>query len=48
MDDESKKLKISEEGYPVQPYGIEDNPHSIIDVADIVYVNPVNTGLSKC
>jgi carboxypeptidase C (cathepsin A) len=42
-----KRLKISEEGYPVQPYGVEDNPHSILDVADIVYVNPVNTGFSR-
>ncbi|WP_234568239.1 S10 family peptidase [Rhodohalobacter sp. 614A] len=42
-----KRLKISDEGYPVQPYGIEDNPHSILDVADIVYVNPVNTGFSR-
>ncbi|MDZ7772593.1 MAG: carboxypeptidase [Balneolaceae bacterium] len=42
-----KKLKISDEGFPVQPYGVEDNSHSIIDVADIVYVNPVNTGLSR-
>lgn len=42
-----KRLKISDEGYPVQPYGVEDNPHSIIDVADIVYVNPVNTGFSR-
>ncbi len=42
-----KRLKISDEGYPVQPYGIVDNPHSIIDVADIVYVDPVNTGFSR-
>jgi carboxypeptidase C (cathepsin A) len=42
-----KRLKISDEGYPVQPYGVEDNPHSIIDVADIVYVNPVNVGFSR-
>ncbi|WP_103664412.1 S10 family peptidase [Gracilimonas amylolytica] len=42
-----KRLKISDEGYPIQPYGVEDNPHSIIDVADIVYVNPVNTGFSR-
>jgi len=42
-----KKLRISDEGYPIQPYGVEDNPHSILDVADIVYVNPVNTGLSR-
>ncbi|MGY5851039.1 S10 family peptidase [Salegentibacter sp. F14] len=40
-------LKIDDEGFPVQPYGIKDNPHSILDVADIVYVNPVNTGYSR-
>ena len=33
-----RTLNIDDEGYPVQPYGIKDNPHSIIDVADIVYV----------
>ncbi|NNE46597.1 MAG: carboxypeptidase [Rhodothermales bacterium] len=42
-----KQLIIDDEGYPVQPYGVRDNPHSIIDVADIVYVNPVNTGFSR-
>ena len=40
-------LKIDEEGYPVQPYGFKSNPNSIIDVADIVFVNPVNTGYSR-
>lgn len=40
-------LKIDEEGFPVQPYGIEENPNSILDVADIVYVDPVNTGFSR-
>ncbi|MDA8931384.1 carboxypeptidase [Flavobacteriaceae bacterium] len=40
-------LNIDTEGYPVQPYGIANNPYSILDVADIVYVNPVNTGYSR-
>ena len=40
-------LKIDDEGYPIQPYGVKENPHSILDVADIVYVNPVNTGYSR-
>ncbi len=40
-------LEIDSEGYPVQPYGIKENPYSILDVADIVYVNPVNTGYSR-
>ena len=42
-----RKLKIDEEGFPVQPYGLEDNPNSIIDAADIVYIDPVNTGFSR-
>ncbi len=40
-------LKITDEGFPVQPYGVRNNPHSILDVADIVFVNPVNTGYSR-
>ncbi|MBO9566695.1 MAG: carboxypeptidase [Niastella sp.] len=40
-------LNIDDEGYPIQPYGIKENPHSILDVADIVYVDPVNTGFSR-
>lgn len=40
-------LKIDDEGYPVQPYGIKENPHSVLDVTDILYVNPVNTGYSR-
>ena len=42
-----KILNIDSEGYPVQPYGIKDNPHSILDVADIVFIDPVNTGYSR-
>jgi carboxypeptidase C (cathepsin A) len=40
-------LNIDEEGYPTQPYGFRSNPNSIIDIADIVFVNPVNTGYSR-
>ncbi len=42
-----RMLNIDDEGYPVQPYGLRDNPNSILDVADIVYVDPVNTGFSR-
>jgi carboxypeptidase C (cathepsin A) len=42
-----KQLNIDSEGFPVQPYGVRDNPHSILDVADIVYIDPVNTGFSR-
>lgn len=40
-------LKIDDEGYPIQPYGVVENPHSILDVADVVYIDPVNTGFSR-
>ncbi|TSE11215.1 S10 family peptidase [Aquimarina algiphila] len=40
-------LKIDNEGFPIQPYGIKSNPNSVLDVADIVFVNPVNTGYSR-
>lgn len=40
-------LNIDEEGYPVQPYGVSENPYSVLDVADIVFVNPANTGYSR-
>lgn len=40
-------LKIDDEGYPLQPYGVKENPNSILDIADIVFVNPVNTGYSR-
>lgn len=42
-----KTLNIDSEGYPLQPYGVKDNPYSILDVADIVYIDPVNTGFSR-
>ncbi|GIT74671.1 MAG: hypothetical protein Ct9H300mP29_6650 [Candidatus Neomarinimicrobiota bacterium] len=27
-----KILKVDDEGFPVQPYGVKDNPYSILDV----------------
>ena len=40
-------LKIDDEGYPIQPYGVKQNNYSVLDVADIVFINPVNTGYSR-
>ena len=40
-------LKVDSEGYPIQPYGFKSNPNSILDEADIVFVNPVNVGYSR-
>ncbi|HLK29073.1 MAG TPA: hypothetical protein VKT28_10890 [Puia sp.] len=40
-------LNVDDEGYPTQPYGVHENSNSILDVADIVYIDPVNTGFSR-
>jgi carboxypeptidase C (cathepsin A) len=40
-------LNVDDEGYPLQPYGLRDNPFSVLDLADILYVDPVNTGFSR-
>lgn len=40
-------LHVDDEGYPVQPYDFSPNNQSILDVADIVFVDPVNTGYSR-
>lgn len=40
-------LQMDDEGFPIQPYGIKENPFSVLDVADLLYVNPVNTGFSR-
>lgn len=42
-----KLLNVDDEGYPVMPYGVKDNPYSVLDETDILYVNPVNTGYSR-
>jgi carboxypeptidase C (cathepsin A) len=40
-------VNVDSEGYPIQPYGVSENKNSILDVADIVYLDPVNTGYSR-
>jgi carboxypeptidase C (cathepsin A) len=42
-----KRVVIDSEGNPVQPYGVRDNPESVIDATDIVFVDPVNVGYSR-
>jgi carboxypeptidase C (cathepsin A) len=42
-----RRLLLDDEGYPVQPYGLKENNSSILDMADIVYLDPVNTGFSR-
>lgn len=40
-------VNVDKEGFPVQPYGITPNEDCILDVTDLLYVNPINTGYSR-
>ena len=41
-------LNVDDEGFPVQPYGVKSNPHSILDVADIAYLAEwINTFIQR-
>ena len=42
-----KVLRVDDEGFPIQPYGVKDNPDTVLTDADIVFINPVNTGYSR-
>lgn len=35
------------EPVPAAPFVLKDNPHSLIDIADMVFIDPVGTGYSK-
>lgn len=35
-----------EKGLPVMPYGVVENPYTLLDIADLVFVDPVGTGYS--
>lgn len=43
-----RKVVVTDvETTPAPPYKIEDNDNSILDVTDIVFIDPVGTGISK-
>jgi carboxypeptidase C (cathepsin A) len=42
-----RRIKTNMPGFtPPPPYAMEDNPDSLIDRSDLVYINPVGTGYS--
>ena len=42
-----RRIKTTMPGFtPPAPYSMEDNPDSLIDRSDLVYINPVGTGYS--
>ncbi|MEZ4851976.1 MAG: carboxypeptidase [Bacteroidia bacterium] len=43
-----KRVVVTDPGFtPAAPYKVEVNEHSILDVSDLVMIDPVGTGLSK-
>ena len=43
-----RRVMYDDDGFALRPPGtLEDNPHSILDAADIVYIDPVATGFSR-
>ena len=43
-----RKVLLSDEGYPLPgPYRLVDNEYSILDVSDLVMIDPVSTGYSR-
>lgn len=43
-----RRVVYDDEGFALRPPGtIDDNPSSILDLADIVYLDPVGTGFSR-
>jgi carboxypeptidase C (cathepsin A) len=43
-----RRVQYDDNGFQLQPpVGLEDNPESILDVADIVYIDPIATGFSR-
>jgi carboxypeptidase C (cathepsin A) len=43
-----KRVKMTAEGWaPPPPYELVDNAHSLLDVTDLVFIDPVTTGYSR-
>jgi len=43
-----KRVKMQDEGWmPAPPFRLEDNPSTWLDLADLVFIDPVGTGFSR-
>lgn len=43
-----KRVRLEDEGWmPAPPYQLVDNPHTWLDFADLVFIDPVGTGFSR-
>lgn len=42
-----KRVKLRESGDPLPPYQLVDNEFSLLDITDLVFIDPVSTGYSE-
>jgi carboxypeptidase C (cathepsin A) len=43
-----RRVQMTEEGFSVKPpFGLADNENSLLDVTDLVFIDPVSTGYSR-
>jgi carboxypeptidase C (cathepsin A) len=42
-----KRIVVNEDGAPVAPYDLVDNPFTLLDATDLVFIDPVSTGYSR-
>jgi carboxypeptidase C (cathepsin A) len=43
-----KRIKVPDDASPLAaPYALTDNPHSLLDLTDLVFIDPVGTGYSR-
>ncbi|MEI8364806.1 MAG: peptidase S10 [Parachlamydiaceae bacterium] len=43
-----KRVDIDEQGFQAKhPYNLKDNPYSLLDISDLVFIDPISTGYSR-
>jgi carboxypeptidase C (cathepsin A) len=43
-----KRVRLPDDATPLAPpYQLQDNPHSLLDVTDLVFIDPISTGYSR-
>lgn len=42
-----KRVELNDEGYAAPPYQVIENAYSILDMTDLVFIDPVSTGYSR-
>ncbi|MFQ5730147.1 MAG: S10 family peptidase, partial [Waddliaceae bacterium] len=42
-----KRVDLTDDGYSLPPYRVLNNEHSLLDVTDLVFIDPVSTGYSR-